>query len=71
MTEESRPENNVDTPGIEPGSTDYKPKVIPIRPCAETRRHSATCVITRCHIYEVPLQEGTGLASIRGADPGR
>ena len=55
MTEESRPENNVDTPGIDPGSTDYNPKVIPIIPRAETRIQTATCVITRCNIYEVQL----------------
>ena len=57
--------------GLNPGPNDYKPKVIPTRPCAETRRHSATCVFTRCHIYKVPLQEGSGLASIRGASSGK
>jgi len=57
--------------GLNPGPTDYKPKVIPIKPRAETQRQSATCVITRCNIYEVPLQEVTGLTSIRGAGPGR
>ena len=71
MTGESRPENNVDTPGIEPMSTDYKPKVLPIIPRAETRRQLATSVITKCNIYEAPLQEGTGLTSIRGTGPGR